>query len=300
MLPVKTANKMEQFIANGLCRGSVYALVALGFGLIYTTTGVFHIAHGFIYTLGAYGLFASLMWLPGALPVAVMLALAAAAVAAVVVETLVYRPLDRKKASPAILMISSFGVYIIGINLIAMIFGNEAKILRAGVEDTFQIGNVILTRIQIAQLVTGMLVFVAYWLFLRSSALGRICRAVADDSTLASVLGVRVEGTRMLVFALGSVLATTGAILASLDVGMDPYVGLPATLVAAVACIVGGMRRFFAPALGALLLGIIQSLVVWKTSAHWEAAVTFGILILFLVFRPQGLLGQTERVEEAK
>lgn len=291
---------MEQFLANGLCKGSVYALVALGFGLIYTTTGIFHIAHGLIYTIGAYALFAGLSTWGLSLPVALPLALLVAGAAALVVESLVYRPLLRKKATPAILMISSFGVYIIGVNLIAMVFGNEAKILRAGVEDTFQLGNVILTRIQIAQFVTGVLVLVAYWLFLRSSALGRICRAVADDSTLASVLGVRVDGTRMLVFCLGSLFAATGAILASLDVGMDPYVGLPATLAAAVACIIGGLRRFLAPALGAWLLGVIQSLVVWQTSAHWESAVTFGILILFLVFRPHGLLGQTERVEEAK
>lgn len=291
---------MDQFLANGICKGSVYALVALGFGLIYSTTGIFHIAHGFIYTLGAYALFAGLSTWGLPLPVAIPLALLAAGAAALAVEALVYRPLLRRKASTAILMISSFGVYIIGVNLVAMVFGNGAKILRAGVEDTVQLGTIILTRIQIAQLVTGVIVVLAYWLFLRRSALGRICRAVADDSTLASVLGVRVDGTRMLVFCLGSLFAATGAILASLDVGMDPYVGLPATLAAAVACIIGGLRRFLAPALGAWLLGVIQSLVVWKTSAHWEAAVTFGILILFLVFRPQGLLGQTERVEEAK
>lgn len=291
---------MEQFIINGVCKGSVYALVALGFGLIYSTTGIFHIAHGLIYTLAAYGLFLGLISIGGPLWAAILLGLALAAIAAVIVETQVYRPLDRKKASPAILMISSFGVYIIGVNLIAMVFGNEAKILRPGVEDTFQFADVILTRIQIAQLATGIVVLIAYWLFLRSSALGRVCRAVSDDSALASVLGVRVDATRLLVFVIGSLLAATGAMLAALDVGMDPYVGLPATLVAAVACIIGGMRRFLAPALGAWLLGVLQSLVVWKTSAHWEAAVTFGLLILFLVFRPQGLLGQTERVEEGK
>ena len=289
---------MDQFIANGLCKGGVYALVALGFGLIYSTTGVFHIAHGLMYTLGAYALFTGLSIWGAPLPVAIMIALLAAAAVALLVEALVYRPLLQKKTSSAVLMISSFGVYIVGINLIAMVFGNEAKILRAGVEKTFHFGDVILTRIQIAQFATGILVLLAYWLFLRKSALGRICRAVADDSTLASVLGVRVEGTRMLVFCLGSMFAATGAILASLDVGTDPYVGLPATLVAAVACIIGGLRRFLAPALGAWLLGVIQGLVVWKTSAHWESAVTFGILILFLIFRPQGLLGQTERVEE--
>lgn len=290
---------MEQFLANGLCKGSVYAIVALGFGLIYTTSRVFHIAHGVIYTLGAYGLVLGTVWLGYPLWGAILLALVTAAAAGVAVETLVYRPLHRKQASSAVLMISSFGVYIIGVNLIAMVFGNETKVIRTGIEDTFHLGNVILTRIQILQLVTGVLVLTIYGLFLWKTALGRICRAVADDAVLAEVLGVHVGRTRLLVFALGSSFAATGGILAGLDVGMDPYVGLPAMLVAAVACIIGGLNRFLAPALGGLLLAVTQSLVVWKTSAHWEAAVTFGILIVFLLFRPQGLLGQNERLEEA-
>jgi branched-chain amino acid transport system permease protein len=216
------------------------------------------------------------------------------------VEFLVYRPLDRKKASSAVLMISSFGVYIVGVNAVAMFFGNESKILRSGIEDTYHIGSVILTRIQLLQIVCGIAIFLAYWLFLRRTALGRICRAVADDSTLASVLGVRVEGTRALVFALGSLLAGAGAILMALDVGMDPHGGLPMMLASAVACIIGGLHRFLAPALGGLLLGVLQSLVVWKTSAHWESGVTFAILILFLLFRPQGLFGRAERLEETR
>lgn len=290
---------MEQFIANGLCKGSVYAMVALGFGLIYTTTGVFHIAHGVTYTLGAYGLFLGTVSLGFPFWAAVPLALAIAATSGVIVETFVYRPLHRKQASSPILMISSFGVYIIGVNLVAMSFGNESKVIRIGIEDTIHFGNVILTRIQLIQLCAGILVVGTYGLFLWKTSLGRVCRAIADDAVLAEVLGVNVEGTRIMAFALGALFAGAGGILAALDVGMDPYVGLPAMLIAAVACIIGGLKRFLAPALGGLFLAVLQSLVVWKTSAHWEAAVTFGILILFLLFRPQGLLGKPGRLEEA-
>jgi len=291
---------MEQFIANGLCKGSVYALIALGFGLIYTTSGVFHIAHGFVLTSGAYTCFwlGAILKLPVA--VAALTALALAAALAVAIEALVYRPLDRKKASSAVTMISSFGVYIVGVNVIAMIFGNDSKILRSGVETTWHFGDVILTRIQLLQLGCGVLVFLTYWAFLRRTPLGRICRAVADDSTLASVLGVRVEGTRLLVFALGSILAAAGAVLTALDVGMDPHGGLTMMLASAVACVIGGLHRFLAPALGGLILGVLQSLVVWKTSARWESGITFAILILFLLFRPQGILGRAERLEEAR
>jgi branched-chain amino acid transport system permease protein len=103
---------------------------------------------------------------------------------------------------------------------------------------------------------------------------------------------------RLLVFALGSIFAAVGSILVSLDIGLDPHVGFPVVLAAAVACIVGGMRNFLAPAIGGLLLGITQSLVVWQTSAQWEDAVTFSMLILFLMFRQQGLFGVRQRAEE--
>jgi branched-chain amino acid transport system permease protein len=291
---------MEQFIANGLCRGSIYALVALGFGLIYTTSGVFHVAHGAIYTLGAYGLVAGTVWLAYPLWGATLAAIFAAVVAGVIIEVLIYAPIRRSQGSSAILLISSFGVYIVCVNMIAMVFGNDTKVVLTGAEATFHLGNVILTRIQVFQLATGGALFAIYSLFLWKSSLGRICRAVADDAVLAEVLGVNVDRTRIFVFGLGSLFAAIGGVLAAIDVGMDPYVGLPAVLVAAIACIIGGMRRFLAPALGGMVLALIQSLIVWKASAHWESAVTFGILIIFLLCRTQGLLREAERLEEVR
>ena len=290
--------RMEQFVANGLCKGAVYAVVALGFGLIYTTSGVFHIAHGAVYVVAAYALYCSLILLKVPFWVAVAVALLTAMVCGVAVEFVVYRPLAQRRASPAVSLISSLGVYIIVVNLLAMFLGNETRILRSGVEATVSFGNVILTRVQVAQIVVSALFIVAYWLFLRKSHLGRICRAVADDSVLASALGVKVQATRLVVFAVGSFLAGIGAVLTALDVGFDPHVGFPMVLVAAVACIIGGLHRFIAPALGGILLGLIQSLVVWGTSAKWESAVTFAMLICFLLFRPQGLLGMRQRLEE--
>jgi len=289
---------MLQFIAYGLCKGAVYAVVALGFGLIYTTSGVFHIAHGAVYAIAAYALYCSLVLLKVPFWGAIAFALVTAVVCGVVMEFGVYRPLAQRKASAAVSLISSLGVYIVVVNLLAMFLGNETRILRSGVEATVSLGNVILTRVQVAQIVVPALFVVVYWIFLRRSPLGRICRAVADDSVLASALGVKVQATRLVVFAVGSFLAAIGAVLIALDVGIDPNIGFPMVLVAAVACIIGGLHRFIAPALGGILLGLIQSLVVWRTSAKWENAVTFALLICFLLFRPQGLLGMRQRLEE--
>lgn len=288
-----------QFVANGLCKGAVYALVATGFGLIYTTSRVFHIAHGAVYTLTAYALFCSLALLKLPLTASVGLALVTAAAAGALIELGVYRPLDRKQASSSVVMISSLGVYIVLVNLIAMFLGNDTRILRSGVQSTHTFGDVILTEVQLAQMLLAPAVIGVYWVFLSRTSLGRLCRAVADDSTLASVLGVKVERTRLVAFVAGSCLAAVGAVFVALDVGIDPHVGFPAVLVAAVACIIAGLQRFIAPAFGGLLLGLIQSLVVWKTSSKWESTVSFLILITVLLFRPQGLLQLQRRIEEA-
>ena len=289
---------MDQFIANGLCTGAVYALVALGFALIYTTSGVFHIAHGAAYTAAGYALYSFLTVLRLPFVLSVALAVLATASLGALFEVAVYRPLNATHASPAVLMISSLGLYIIVINLIATFWGNETRTFSSQGQPSVTIGDVILTRVQIAQVLASIGVGALYWTFLRKSRLGRLCRAVADDSTLASVLGIDVGLTRVVAFFIGSSLAAIGAVLVALDVGMDPYVGFSAVLAAAVACIVGGLHRFIAPALGGALLGVVQSLTVWRTSTRWESAVVFAILIVFLLFRPQGLLGMTKRIEE--
>ena len=289
---------MEQFIANGLCKGSIYAVVALGFGLIYTTSGVFHIAHGAVYTVAAYSLYCLLVFLKVPLLIAILSSVLVAATLGIFIELIVYRPLTKRKASGTVMMISSLGVYIVVVNLVALFLGNQSQILRTGVETTIIIGDIILTKVQIAQVVVSLFCVGLYWLFLRFGPLGRVCRAVADDAELASVLGVKVEGTRLLVIAVGSSLAGVGAALSALDIGIDPFIGFPIVLVAVVACIIGGLHRFISPALGGFSLGLMQSLVVWLTSARWENAVTFALLVCFLLFRPQGLLGIRQRFEE--
>jgi branched-chain amino acid transport system permease protein len=290
---------MLQFIANGLCLGAIIAIVGMGFGLIYTTTRVFHLAHASIYVLSGYALWFAMASRKLPLGISILLALTIAAGVGMLIDWAVYQPLARRSASSAIILISSIGVQIIVANAIALVFGNQPQFLRSGVDKTLTIGPVGLSYVQIAQLLAGIALTSAFWLFLRYSRAGQICRAVSDDETLAQVLGVRVARVRLMTFAIGSVFAGVGSILVALDVGMDPHVGFPAVLAAAVACIIGGLRNFLAPAVGGLLLGTIQSLVVWQTSAKWRDAITFALLILFVIFRKQGLFGINRRAEEA-
>jgi branched-chain amino acid transport system permease protein len=273
--------------------------MALGFALIYNTTRIFHVAHGAIYTAAAY-----ITWLlvtQAGLSVwgAVVAGVSSAAVIGALVEVLVYAPLVRRAAPPLVALLSSLGLYVAAVNIVALLFGNETKILRPGVEPTYKLGWVVLTQIQVAELAVATAVFPMAFVLFKATEWGKVIRAVRDDPVLAQVMGVDLGAVRIGVFAMGSALAGLSGVLTALDVGMDPQVGMPALLTAAVALIVGGVGTFGGPVLGGFLLGLLQALVVWKVSARWSDAVIFGVLILFLLFRPTGILARRRRLEEA-
>jgi branched-chain amino acid transport system permease protein len=167
------------------------------------------------------------------------------------------------------------------------------------VDITFSFGPIVLTRFQLLAFLAFVAVFVGFLLFKRTQ-LGRLLLAFADNPMLVEVLGWNTSTIRIGVFAAGSILAGIAASLSALDVGMDPYVGMSALLMSAVAVIVGGVKVFEGAIVGGILLGIVQSLVVWRLSARWMDVFTFIILVLFLLLRPEGLLGKAVRLEEAR
>lgn len=287
-----------QYLANGLCRSAAVALVAVGFALIFSTARIFHIAHASAFVLGGYAFYVACALWAWPLVLAVVFALLAAAAAGALMEVCVFAPLARRRASGTILMISSLGVHIVIENLVALGFGNQTQILRTGSEPVFVLGSVLLSQIQLIQAAAGVACVTAYVAFLRSTSLGQLCRAVADDPELASALGAPVSSLRIVAFALGSTFAGLGAILVAADTGIDPHAGFPALLTATVACIIAGAGNLWAPAAGALVIGLSQSLIVWGWSAKWEQAAVFTVLCLFVVLRPRGLIANTQRAEE--
>lgn len=288
---------LTQLLVNGLINGCVYALVAIGFGLIYNTTRIFHFAHGALYTVSAYLFYTFLSLLHIPLPLAVAIALFCSVGLGIGADEAVYKPLLKRGSSGLILLLSSIGLYIVLVNIIAMLYGNETKVLSPGIQPTYSIGSVILTRLQLITALTFIVLFTAFFLVLRRTSLGKLLRATRDDPELLAVMGISPTYIRRVVFGLGTSFAAVPAILLGLDVGIDPNIGMSALLNGAVAVIAGGVGVFEGAALGALLLGFLQSFVIWKTSARWVDAATFALLILFLVLRPQGILGKRQRVE---
>jgi len=288
-----------QLLANGIITGLCYSLVALGFAMIYFTTKTFHFAHGSIYTLSVYLFFTFYNMANLPFPIAIFFSLSITAVIGILVDELIYVPLIKKKSSQSIQMLSSLGLYIVIVNFIAMIYGNETKVISPGIQPTYQIGSVILTRVQILTFIISLILSATFMIFLKLSKLGIMIRGMRDDPELLSIMGIPPRKIRWFVFSVGSVFAGVASILNGLDVGIDPNIGMLALLNGAVAVIIGGVGIFEGTFLGAVLLGTLQSLVIWKTSARWQNTITFLLLIILLLFRPQGILGKKQRVEES-
>lgn len=289
---------LTQLLANGVADGCVIALMALGLALIYNTTRILHIAHGATFTLTAYLCYWLLSALKWPIGWAVFTALAGSIVLGVLFELLLYQPLSRRNASPMVALLASLGLYSALINVIALMFGNDLQTLRPGIDITYSLAGIMLTRMQLLQVSTAVIILPAVLIWLARSTLGSLVRAVRDNPKLAESNGADLRRVRLLAFGLGSLLAGLAAVLRAFDIGVDPLVGMPELLLAIVALIVGGMGSFSGCVAGALLLSSLQSIVVWKLSSRWEDAVTFILLLIILVFWPRGLIAPYLRLEE--
>ncbi len=284
-----------QFLINGLVTGALYALVALGFGIVYRSTKVFHLALGAIYTASAYGAYAVLKWGKGT---GILIGILTALALGFLIERCVYRPFYKKDSSPGVVLVASLGLYIFIVNLIALIFGNEVKILSPGIEPSFSFFGIILTRMQIIQFFTGIFVIIIWLILLKKSRFFKAVWAMGDEPVLVRVLGLPLWRLRDTVFILSSFLVAVSSILVGMDVGIDPHIGLPAFLIGAVAVFVGGMNNFSGWVISAFIIAELQSLVIWKFSARWNDAITFVVLIAVLLLKPQGIFSVKGRMEE--
>lgn len=288
----------EQVLINGLIRGFLYALSAVGFGLIYNTTRVLHVVHGAVFGAGGYFLFLALdtFGLPWWLGLAAAVVLSA--ILGCASDLLVYRPLQRRGASSDIAFVSSLGAYIVLVNMFALTWGAETRILKSPLEATIGVGGIVLSWVQVAEGVAFLAIVGGLIVWLRRTRAGRLLRAARDNMQLLAVLGFDTNRVRWLAFASGSALAGLAGALLALDVGVEPYAGFAVILTAAVAVIIGGIGVFEGGIIGGIMIGLAQSIAAWKLSSGWEEPTTFVLLLLVLLLRPQGLMGSRLRLEE--
>jgi branched-subunit amino acid ABC-type transport system permease component len=283
-----------QLAVNGTVAGSVYALVALGFALIFTASRVFHFAHGGVYTFSAFAGYTALVTFKLGLVAGFLAAILVAALIGVLINIFLYEPMKAGGVSPFVAMISSFGVLIIITHVTAIIWGSNPVVLSRGGQATiYHLGSIYTTDAQILIIGFAAALAIALFVFFRYTRLGVAIRAMGNDSELAEVVGMSAKRLRNISFLVGSALVGVSAMLIGLNVGIiDFNMGMDIILMATVAMIIGGLGNVGAAACGGFVLGMIQNIAIWKIESKWQLALSFAILIIVLLFRPSGLFGE--------
>jgi len=208
------------------------------------------------------------------------------------IDRLVYHPLRRQKASNLVLLIASFGVFVFLQNLIQLIYGAQILTLRTGpVKEGHSFLGAVITDIQILIIAVSILLFVILYSFVQKTRLGKAIRAVSDDPVAASIVGIYPEKVIMTSFFIGSALAGAAGILISYETNIEPTMGMNAILKGIIASIIGGIGSIPGAALGGLFLGLAENFGIWKIQAGWKDCIAFAVLIVFLLFRPGGIMG---------
>jgi branched-chain amino acid transport system permease protein len=305
-----------QTLLNGAASGGVYALVALGYTLVFSVLGVINFAQGALFSLGGYLTYLLMggrigvngavpgLALPTALPFWLALALAAAGsgLAALVVERLAFAPLRRRGAEPLLSLITSLGAGVVLVNLLQILMGAEGYAFPAtalaGLPASVVMAGARIRTIQVLLLLICALAVVALTIWLEHSRGGRALRAVAEDATTARLLGINSDAMVRLAFLLSGVLAGLGGGLIGVSVSLaGPYFGISYGLKGLAVLVLGGLGSVPGAIAGGLLMGLAEALVPSEASG-WRDAVAFAILFAVLLLRPAGLLGrrQVEKV----
>lgn len=287
---------LAQQLINGLVTGSTYALIALGYTMVYGVLQLINFAHGEIYMVGAFAglLFITQAELP--FPVAFLGAMAVAALTGVTVEFIGYRPLRR---SPRLaVLISAIGMSIFIQNVALWIWGpSTRRFLPPFSVSTFEIAGVRTNTLNLLTLTIALVIMAGLQFLVVRTKLGKAMRAVAQDRETSALMGINVNRTITYTFAIGSALAAAaGVMVGMLYNSVSPLMGVMPGLKGFVAAVLGGIGNIPGAMLGGLVLGLAEVFGVWLLSSQWRDAIAFAILIVVLLYRPSGILGK--RVQE--
>jgi branched-chain amino acid transport system permease protein len=285
-----------QQLINGISIGSIYALIALGYTMVYGIIKLINFAHGDVFFVGAYtGYFAAKAGL--GLILSLVLAMVVCGVLGVIIERLAYKPL--RNAARIVILITAIGVSFLLENLGITFLGPQAQGFPEIVKKTdFTLfGGVVIDSIQIIVLVVTVILMAVLQYIVHRTKIGKAMRAVSYDMEAARLMGINVDSTISATFAIGSALAgAAGVVFAVMYPSVDPLMGIIPGLKAFIAAVLGGIGIIPGALVGGLLLGVVETGVQSIPGMSlWRDGVAFGILILILIFKPTGLFGKNVR-----
>jgi branched-chain amino acid transport system permease protein len=281
-----------QLLFNSLIIGSIYALVATGFSLIYSTNRFLHFAHGSSVAIASYATYSFFTVLHIPFIISIILTLGVAALSGYIMFKFVYQPLQKRKSSSVILLIASVGMLILFENLILLFYGADVKAIGLiPVAKGLQIGSAVVTPLQLILIATSIISFIALYFFMNRTKLGRNLRAVSDNKELAAIMGLNTARLMTIAIIIGSLLAGVAGVLIGLEQNMEPTMGTQLMVKGFSGAVIGGIFSVPGAILGSYIVGIAENFGIWWLPSGYKDAITFILLFLFLIFRPTGIWG---------
>lgn len=291
-----------QHLVNGISLGSIYALIALGYTMVYGILQMINFAHSDVYMVGAFAAYYAAKWLgienqPGLMTLATLLlvSMVVCSLLGLTIERLAYRPL--RKAPKLNILITAIGVSLFLEYAGQIVFGADPKVFPDVVQDAVltSFGGVDLKTSDVTVLIVSLLAMLGLRFLIQKTKTGRAMRAVSQNAGVAAMLGVNTDRIISLTFVVGSSLAGIGSVLVGMKYPkIDPLMGMMIGLKAFVAAVLGGIGNITGAVLGGILMGLSEEIVVAYLSSTYRDALAFGILIVILLFRPAGLLGRSQ------
>ena len=287
--------QLVETLISGLTLGSIYALIALGYTMVYGIAKMLNFAHGDIIMIGAYAVIVSVATLRLPAVVAILISVAVCTLLGVTIEFLAYRPL--RQSPPLTVLITAIGVSYLLQNVALLIFGSEQKSTpRMFQIPDLKLGAVTISGVALLTLGVTAVIMIALTLFINKTRMGKAMRAVSEDKEAAELMGISVNRTITVTFAIGSALAAVASIFfGATYVYIKPTTGSMPGIKAFTAAVFGGIGSVPGAMLGGILLGVLEQLSKTYISTLWSDAIVFGVLVLVLVVKPSGLLGKAVR-----
>jgi branched-chain amino acid transport system permease protein len=285
----------EQQFINALSLGSVYALFALGFTLIFGILGVINLSHGAVFMLGSYAALLLVQYLALPIWLSLILAMVVGGVIGLLIDFIVLRPLRKRNAPHLIPMIATIGVTIMLTSLAQGIFGVASQRFPAGTipEDSLNLGDLHITAVQISIIVTAFILMMILLVVMRRTQLGRALRAIAESPKAAYLLGINVEALFLFTSFTAAALGAAAGVLVGLSFNaITPFMGQPMLHKGIAVIILGGMGDIRGALIGGLFLGFAEVMTVAYISSDFRDAIAFGLLFLILLVKPSGMFGK--------
>ena len=279
-----------QQIFNGLAIGAVYTLIGIGLTIVFGILGIAHFAHGVVAMSGGYVAFILIERFGLPFFVAVLVAMLAGALFGVLIERLAYRPVQKAPPINAFIIALGLTMMLDGLNLVT--FGPDQIVMRTPYTHVYHVLGIVMTELRLVIMTCTTVLLAAMWFFVSRTKTGRAIRAVAQNRAAATLMGVNANAVSYVVFGISSALGVAGGALVGAMLALAPGLGESLVIKGFAVLILGGLGSIPGAVVGGLILGVSESLAAGYISSSYKDVIAFAVMIVVLLFRPEGLLGK--------